>query len=144
MKVGEICNRSVVIINRDESALEAAKLMRKYNVGDVVIVEESGGKKIPLAIVTDRDLTIEIIAQEVDPDSIMVGDLFIRPRLITVSVDEDSEALLDKMKRYSIRRVPVVEQDGSLAGIITLDDIMDTLAEDFAEIASLIDKQSAA
>ena len=56
MPIGEICNRDVVVVQRNESALEAAKLMRHHHVGDVVVVEERGGLRVPVGLVTDRDL----------------------------------------------------------------------------------------
>ncbi len=68
MPIGEICNRDTVIVKRDDTALEAAKLMRQHHVGDVVVVEERDGAQIPVGIVTDRDLVVEIMATELDPD----------------------------------------------------------------------------
>lgn len=144
MNVGEICNRTVVIISREESALEAARLMRQHNVGDVIVVKDVNGVNQPVGIVTDRDLAIEIVAQEVDPESVEAGDLFLRNRLVTTSVNDDIETVLNKMKNNGIRRIPVVENDGSLAGIITMDDMLDILIQDFASVAHLIEKQAAA
>lgn len=144
MNVGEICNRTVVIISRDESALEAARLMRQHNVGDVIVVNDVNGVNQPVGIVTDRDLAIEIVAQEVDPESVESGDLFLRSKLVTTSVNDNIETVLNKMKSNGVRRIPVVEDDGSLAGIITMDDMLDILIQDFASVAHLIEKQAAA
>src|SRR5690242_8806327 len=67
MPVGEICTREVVIVKRNDSVLEAAKLMRQHHVGDVVVIEERGGVRVPVGIVTDRDLVVEILAPQLDP-----------------------------------------------------------------------------
>ena len=75
MAVAEICNRGVIILQRDDTILEAAKLMRQHHVGDVVVVEERGGVRVPVGIVTDRDLVVEIMAPELDHMVITVGDI---------------------------------------------------------------------
>ena len=75
MKLGEICNRDVVFIRPDESALEAARLMRRLHVGAVVVAEARGDQRFATGIVTDRDLAIEILAQQIDPESVTAGDI---------------------------------------------------------------------
>lgn len=77
MPVGEICNRVVVITRREDTILAAAKLMRQHHVGDVVVVDESGSVRIPVGIVTDRDLVIDIMATELDQKVMTVGDIMI-------------------------------------------------------------------
>lgn len=67
MSVSEICNRRVVVMQRDETVSEAAKLMRQHHVGAVVVVEDRNGIRVPVGIVTDRDLIMEIMAFELDP-----------------------------------------------------------------------------
>lgn len=141
MKTGEICNRSVIVVDRAESALSAARLMREFHVGDVVIVSSENGKRIPVGIVTDRDLALEIVAQEVEADSVETGDLFTGTRLVTASVDDDLDATLDSMRAHGVRRMPVVDSDGSLAGIITVDDILDEITDELTDIVRLISTQ---
>jgi len=141
MKTGEFCNRSVVIVEKDDSALRAAQLMREFHVGDVVIVTSSAGKHMPLGIVTDRDLVLEVMALSVDPEMVSVADLFTAPRLVTAWVDDDLEDTLDAMRANGVRRMPVVERDGSLAGIVTVDDILDEVADQLTDIARLVSCQ---
>jgi len=69
MPISEICNREVVIVQRHNTILEAAQLMRQHHVGDVVVVEERGGVRVPVGIVTDRDLVVEIMAPAIDQRS---------------------------------------------------------------------------
>ena len=73
MPVGEICNRDVIVLRRDETILEAAKLIAITTFGDVIIVEERDGVRIPVGIVTDRDLVVEIMATELDQGVITVA-----------------------------------------------------------------------
>ena len=75
MHVGEICERKVVIVQRDDTVLEAAKLMRQHHVGGVQVVEERDGVSFPVGVVTDRDLVVEIMAPELDYMVITVGDI---------------------------------------------------------------------
>lgn len=79
MRVGEYCNRDVVVINGNESVKNAAELMRTYHVGDLVLVEEHHNRKIPIGIVTDRDLVIEVMAAGVQPESLLVRDILTDP-----------------------------------------------------------------
>ena len=73
MPIGEFCNREVVFATRGTSIPEAAQLMRQYHVGDLVVVDEVNGKRVPVGIVTDRDIVIEIIAQSLDINAFSCG-----------------------------------------------------------------------
>jgi CBS domain-containing protein len=83
MTVGDICNREVIVIQRDETTLEAAKLMRQYHVGAVIVIETRNGRQIPIGIVTDRDLVVEVLATELDNAVITVGDIM-APEIFTI------------------------------------------------------------
>jgi len=75
MDLAELCNREVVIIEPDEPVLEAAKLMRHYHVGDLVVVKKRRKSPYPIGILTDRDIVIEVVAAEVRLDALSVGDV---------------------------------------------------------------------
>lgn len=137
MKVGEACNRSVVVVEEDESALAAAKLMREYHVGDLVIVRSTGSPRVPVGIVTDRDLVLEVLALEVDPDSVEVKDLVTSERLVTASEDDEFDSAVQMMRDYGVRRLPVVNDDGSLVGILTADDSLEIVCDELQGIVHL-------
>ncbi|MCK5227913.1 MAG: CBS domain-containing protein [Desulfobulbaceae bacterium] len=137
MNAGEICNRDVVIINRDNTILEAAKLMREYHVGDVVVVEERQGVQSPVGILTDRDIVIEILGQDLEPAEVQVGDAM-SFELLTATEEDEILETVKRMRSKGVRRIPVVNQRGSLEGIITVDDLVDLLAEQIADLAALI------
>jgi CBS domain-containing protein len=140
MRVGEICNREVVVVEEESSVTEAAKIMREYHVGDVVIVKVKYGKQMPVGIFTDRDITLEIVARGADAESIRVGDAMSFD-LTTVNEDDDLMHVIEVMRSHGIRRVPVVDADEALVGILTVDDIVDLLSEVMVNLAHLVDSQ---
>ena len=140
MSISELCNREVIIIQKEESALEAAKLMRQHHVGDVIVVEEKNGPRKPIGIVTDRDLVVEIMATELDPAVITVGDIM-APKLVTVKENTGIFETIQYMRRNTVRRSPVIDDRGGLIGIITLDDLLQLLSEELSELAKLVSQE---
>lgn len=137
MAIGEICNREVVIIGRNESTLDAAKLMRQHHVGDVLVVEENEGRKEPVGIVTDRDLIVEIMAPELDSAAITVGDIM-GSELVTVRENTGVFEAIQYMRTKGVRRLPVVDANNGLVGILTLDDLLELLSEELLAISKLV------
>ena len=137
MAVGEICNREVVLTEKTLSVVDAAQLMRKHHVGDLVVVEERDGRKHPAGIVTDRDIVVEVVAAGVNPESLKVGDIM-GPEVATVCESEGLFEALRYMRDKGVRRMPVVDSTGSLVGILTLDDLLSLLAEEMTELAKLV------
>ena len=87
MSTGEFCTREVVITEKGSSILTVAQLMRTYHVGDVIVVERRGGQTVPVGVITDRDIVVEVIAQEVDLGSVTAGDVMSYD-LLSVREDE--------------------------------------------------------
>lgn len=137
MANGEICNREVVIATRDCTILEAAQLMRHHHVGDVVVVEERGGIRVPVGIVTDRDLVVEIMAPAIDQAVITVGDIM-TSELVSVRENAGVSETIEYMRAKAVRRVPVVGENGGLVGILALDDLLELLAEELLALAKLV------
>jgi len=142
MTLKTLCNREVLVAAKDDSILEAAKLMREYHAGDLIIVEERNGSRYPVGIVTDRDIVIELIAKEIAPDSVTVGDLMCRDLVLAREHDNLFDAI-KLMRQKGIRRLPVVDQNGALVGIITADDLIELIAEQLRDIAGLIGREQA-
>lgn len=137
MPIGEICNREVVITRVEDSVLLAAKLMRKHHVGDVLVVHQSNGSCIPVGIITDRDLVVEILAPEIDPTTLTVGDIM-ASELATVKEDIGVFEAIRFMRIKGVRRLPVVDNDGNLVGVVTLDDLLELLVEELGLLVKLI------
>lgn len=137
MAVGEICNREVVITERGSSVVEAAQLMRTHHVGDLVVVEQRGAARLPVGIVTDRDIVVEVVAAGVNPDALKVGDIM-GAEVATVREGEGLFEALRYMRDKGVRRMPVVDGAGVLVGILTMDDVLALLAEEMTELAKLV------
>jgi CBS domain-containing protein len=140
MSISEFCNREVVFATREMSLPEAAQLMREYHVGALVVVDEVNGKRVPIGIVTDRDIVIKVISQSLDLDDFSVGDIM-GPQLVSVQEKDGVFETIRLMRTKGIRRIPVVNQEGGLVGIISADDILDLLADEMAELAKVAPRE---
>lgn len=137
MKTGEFCNREVVVASRDMDVLEAAKLMRHYHVGNLVVVdEEDAGRPTPVGIFTDRDIVVELLAKDVDPALFSIGEVMTF-ELTTAREDEDVVDTVKKMKERGIRRIPVVDGKNHLVGILALEDVIELIAEELSDLVAL-------
>jgi CBS domain-containing protein len=121
MAIGDICVREVLVTERATTAQEAAKLMRQYHVGDLVVVDATSGQRVPVGIVTDRDIVISAVATGLDPKVFTLGDLLTR-EVVVGSADEGIFETIQKMRRHGVRRMPIVDAQGSLVGIISVDE----------------------
>ena len=140
MTAGEYCNREVVITGQDVSVTEAAMLMRQHHVGDLVVVEKQGEKTLPVGIITDRDIVIEVIAKKADPDAVIIKDIM-STGLVTV---EEKQALLDTltlMQNQGVRRIIVVDAQGSLQGLLSADDAIELIAEAINNLTKLVKRE---
>lgn len=140
MTIGTICNHQIITVPRDATVLHAATLMRQYHVGDVVVIENHKNKIIPVGIVTDRDIIIEVVATELDCEVITVGDIMIT-NLVMV---KESAGILEGirlMTNKGVRRLPVVDDGGSLIGIVTLDDLLQLLSKEFSALSKLVERE---
>jgi CBS domain-containing protein len=140
MSIGVLCNREVIVTGPETSAQEAAELMRTHHVGDIVVVEERGGERRPVGLITDRDLVVELLAQRVDPAAVTVKDLMTRD-LETVLEGTDFWDALSHMRACGVRRIPVVNGRGGLEGIFTFDDALELIAEGLADLVKVVGRQ---
>ena len=136
MRIDRYCNRNVVTVTRRATVLEAANLMRHNHVGDVIIVDEFDGGRMPIGIVTDRDIVIGIVAAGLDPEVMTVSDLMLAP-LVVADETADYGETVRAMCAKGVRRIPVVNAAGSLVGIVTLDDLLRQLVAPLAELAQV-------
>lgn len=137
MTIGAVCNREVITVQRDATVLHAAMLMREYHVGDVVVVEARNEQCVPVGIVTDRDVVIKLVATELDSTVITVGDIM-ESKLTIVNEHSGLFEAIQAMTAKGVRRLPVVDIEGGLVGIITLDDLLLLLAKEFSSLTKLI------
>ena len=136
MSIGEICTRDVIVANRKDSVLDVAKLMRKYHVGDVVIIDQHMDQNFPIGIITDRDIVLELVAREVDIGSVMAEDVM-STDLLTAEENEQLTGIVQQMQSKGVRRVPVINAKGGLIGIVSEDDIIEVIGEQLSNLVSL-------
>lgn len=136
MNAGLMCSREVYLAESDEPVLEAARRMEEANVGTLIVLDSA---KRPIGILTDRDLALRVLARGIDPKDTPVNRVMTKQPIV---VDEQTpiEGVLALMRRHDIRRLPVVGLEGALLGIVSLDDVMDFLAQQFAELRTLLER----
>jgi CBS domain-containing protein len=142
MRVGEFCNREVVIVDKDAQVLEAAQLMRSHHVGDLVVIQERTGKPIPVGIITDRDIVVEVVAKNVALDAVSVGDVM-SFELTTANEEDDIFDTVKRMRTKGVRRLPVVDKQGALVGILAIDDLLGLLEEFVGDVTAVIVREQA-
>lgn len=140
MQIGEICTREVVCTGVETPVAAAAKLMRQYHIGDVIVTRNDGGKRVPLGIVTDRDIVLSVVAPDLPAATLTVGDIM-GQQLATAGEEEDLFDIIQRMRNIGVRRMPIVDSDGALIGIVSIDDIIEVLAEEMTELARLVARE---
>ena len=140
MNAGELCTRTVVFALAGNSVYHAAELMRRFDVGDVVVVSEEEGIRRPIGMVTDRDITVQVVAHALDPRQLDVDEIMLQD-IVTVEETMPVEDVARQMKVFGVRRMPVVDAKGSLEGILTFDDLVDFLSEEMLTLAALLQRQ---
>ena len=141
LTAGEVCTRTVTVAFRNTTVGEAARLMRDNNAGCLVVVDEVQGLRIVVGLLTDRDIVTDIIAAEVNPDTLRVEDVM-TTELVTARETDSLIDLLRSMRRKAVRRIPVVGARAELVGLVTLDDLLDIVSEELVLLVGAIDSQS--
>ncbi len=142
MRAGELCIRDVVTAHEDESALVAARRMTQLHVGDLVVVQPRPfGPPLPIGMVTDRDLVVQVMARGRAPSTTKVREIM-HHEVVTVTEEEDIEAAAARMRAHAVRRLPVVDRNGALQGVLSLDDVIGWLGEQLQTATELLEKQS--
>lgn len=134
MRVSDICTRKAVHIGPAASVREAAELMRKNHVGALVVVDQPNGERIPVGVITDRDIVVSVVAAAVDAESLTVGDAMSRAPATCNENEEIFDAILTMRKR-GVRRLPVLNAKGGLAGMLAADDINGALSTHMLELS---------
>jgi CBS domain-containing protein len=138
MSISALARRDVVSVAEDADLVAAARAMRERHVGMLVVTRPLGaGGEEPIGIVTDRDIVVAVIAREADPRELRVGDVM-TPGAITVSQGASIDEALHRMRETGVRRLPVVDGSGRLAGLVSVDDIVDHVAGMLLNVAGAI------
>lgn len=143
MNIGEICNREVVVAHRDTRLVEAARLMREHHVGSLVVVVERLSERVPVGIITDRDIVVAVVAKELDPRALTVGDVINAGGVLVVREQDSLADALRLMREKGVRRIPVVTKSGALAGIVTIDDLLELVADELNDFVRTVGQERA-
>jgi CBS domain-containing protein len=142
MKIRNILQKEPVIATAEDSVMECAQLMREHHVGDVIVVEETDdGTRRPIGIATDRDIVVSLVAEggegfrKTSIKSVMSGPL------IVAELEDDIDEVVQNMKTNGIRRVPVVDTQNNIAGLVSFDDLVGHYSDRFAELEALVQQE---
>lgn len=140
MSLSKYYKHEFVSMTKDASIQDAAHMMRRHHRGEVILVKQHQGIDVPIGIITDRDLVIEVLAMDVDIEKITIGSI-LSTELVTVVEDQNIYEVLDTMQQYGVFRVPVVDKTNKLVGLIDTDIIIKVLTEQMTMVLALIQTQ---
>jgi CBS domain-containing protein len=120
-KCRDVMTENLVFCTPEDTVSKVAQLMKREDIGPVLIVDNERSKKL-VGIVTDRDLALKVVGEGRDPKTTKVEDVMSR-KLVTCHADDDVENALKAMAQYQLRRIPVVDANMSLVGIISQADV---------------------
>lgn len=125
LKVIDMAVHKVAVITPEKSIRKSARQMRVEHVGSLVVVDQDGK---PIGMLTDRDITIEGVARGVDVDQTTVRDLMTAP-VVTATESEGMVTALARMREFGIRRLPIIDSEGKLVGVVTNSNLIKELSE---------------
>lgn len=134
MSLANLTQRPVRTIQATDTVAEAARLMCQYSVGALVITDAS--RVTPIGIITDRDL-VWMVSEGWNPQEARVGQ-FVGAPLQTVRVTDSLSDAIRKMGEHGVRRLPIVNGESRLLGLVSLDDIVVLLGRQMADTAAAI------
>lgn len=137
MNAGSVCKRGVVTVAPTDDLVAAAHVMREKHVGYLIVAESTVHNRRVIGVLTDRDIVVAVLAQEVDAHALKVGDVMTRDPLL-IDEGQSIEAVLRHMREAGVRRVPVVDRSGTLTGVLSIDDVLERIAEQLINIAGSI------
>jgi CBS domain-containing protein len=139
MLLKDACTANVVCCGPQTTVLQAASLMRHRHVGDLVVVDDPENEGIPLGVVTDRDIVVEVLGNGLDPAKTTVGSLMHTP-VVIAQESEDTNQVIERMRAHGVRRLPVVANEGEVVGIITLNDLLRLFVADANSLLGIMTK----
>jgi CBS domain-containing protein len=140
MSIANCACKDVVTLPEAASLSEAAKLMKQKNVGSIVVVKNAENDLIPVGIITDRDIVTLSDAANVELNKVSVKDVVTKD-LLVVKEDSNYHDAIQAMAEKGVRRAPVVDENGKLTGLISVDDLLVILIDKLSSLSALIKKQ---
>lgn len=129
--------RDVHVADPEDSVAEVAVRMRDLGIGALIVVRG----RHPIGIVTDRDLAVRVLAERRDPRATRVRDVVTWDPIV-VGLGDGIETAVSRMRDHGVRRLPIVDADGDVVGIVTADDVMTLLGRELADLGEGIEASS--
>ena len=148
MSIKSLCRKEVVTVEPGTMVEDVTKIMEEKNLGCVIISRDQadwkdlgirGAKEF--GIVTDRDIALKVINKRLDPTKTPIDSIMTNGNLVILRDDMDLLEALEHVQNSAVRRFPVVDAEGNLRGIITLDDIIRLMGKEMANIAQVIENE---
>lgn len=142
-KCDSVMTKNPVCCLPDDMVAKVAQLMKRENIGPIPVIENEETRKL-VGIVTDRDLALKIVAEGRDAKSTKVETVMTR-KVVTCRADDDLQIALDTMSEHQLRRIPIVDNDNKIVGIISQADVATRIdePEKTAEMVKEISQASA-
>jgi CBS domain-containing protein len=134
MTIASICTHKVITVDRKIDIAAAASVMRDNHIGYLIVTDARSGGSTPIGVITDRDIVVKVMAKDVDPHTLTVGDVM-TPEPLTAADDDGISETLRRMRRLGVRRVPVVGPGGKLSGVLSIDDVVDHVVGQLSEVS---------
>ncbi len=142
MSLGNMCRKDVVTVGPETMVSDVTKLMEEKNIGSVIVKNIiEGADREKFGIVTDRDIALRVINNNLDPANTPIDDVMTQNLVLTLREDMGLFEALELVRKSAIRRFPIVDIDGNLKGILTLDDIIRLLGKEMADVANIIENE---
>lgn len=134
MTIGSLMTKKVVALKPQDTVATAARLMREKRVGCILILDK---EKRPRGILTDRDIVVSVVAAGLDPKATRLEKVM-TSRVITASEDEILLKVARRMAEVSIRRLPIVDEEGRVKGLVSVDDLLVLLIAELSNVCAAI------
>jgi CBS domain-containing protein len=134
MPLERFCRKSVVTCPPGEVVSKTAEKMKMGHVGAVVVVD---AKHAPIGILTDRDVACGVVAAHLNPDSTPVSEVMSGP-VETLPMTASLDVALFAMREHGVRRLPIVDDEGAVRGLVSLDDLLVLLSAELNQTAKAV------
>jgi len=128
--------RPVETLPPTATCVDAAELMRARNIGSVIVAKDGE----PQGVVTDRDLAVRVIAEHREPAQVELSEVM-SPHPIFLTIHRSLDDAIETMRDLGVRRIPVVNDNGQLEGILSMDDIVTMLARQIGQLGAAVERE---
>jgi len=140
MPISDLCSKNLICVVRGTSLQYAAQLMKQYHVGGIVVVNAgSEGNNKPVGIITDRDIVLEAVAENLNLETHV--DEIMSVNVCTVKLTDGIASVVEKMEMEGVRRMIVVDENGNACGLVSSDDILELVAKELNGLGKIVEHQ---